>query len=96
MENVDLLVLGHTAFDCIMEVEEFSKVSTFYIFFKKILTNFVIFIQIFVVIEVEIVRNKIFDVRVGKLIVDRNPVKNPWSFSSYEIRHFAVKRSSCF
>lgn len=28
MENVDLLVLGHTAFDCIMEVEEFSKVST--------------------------------------------------------------------
>lgn len=28
MKNVDLLVLGHTAFDYIMEVEEFSKVNT--------------------------------------------------------------------
>ena len=28
MENMDLLVLGHTAFDYIMEVKEFSKINT--------------------------------------------------------------------
>lgn len=28
MKNVDLLVLGHTAFDYIMEVKEFSKINT--------------------------------------------------------------------
>lgn len=28
MKNVDLLVLGHTAFDYIMQVEEFSKINT--------------------------------------------------------------------
>ena len=28
MENMDLLVLGHTAFDYIMQVEEFSKLNT--------------------------------------------------------------------
>ena len=28
MKNVDLLVLGHTAFDYIMQVREFSKINT--------------------------------------------------------------------